>query len=81
MWANETGKKAFKLNECNATLPELLEVVGGDKARILFNEGKLDAGIIATGQCIGICHDIVPMKVLFKRIMDEAEEVINKIGK
>ena len=81
VWANEAGKKAFDLDARNASLTELIEVVGGDKARILFHEGKLDAGIIATGQCIGICREILPMKELFKRIMTEAEDVINKIGK
>ncbi|MFA6449643.1 MAG: nitronate monooxygenase [bacterium] len=81
VWANEAGKKAFELDARNATLQELIEVVGGDKARILFHEGKLDAGIIATGQCIGICHEILPMKTLFNNIMTQAEDIIGKIGK
>jgi len=81
VWANEAGKKAFAMDERNASLQELLEVVGGDKARILFNEGKLDAGMIATGQCIGICREILPLKVLFKKIMDDAEQVLATVGR
>lgn len=81
VWANEAGKKAFKLDEQNAPLEELLKVVGGDKARILFREGRLDAGMIATGQCIGICREILPVAELFKRIMSQAEQVLATAGK
>jgi NADH:quinone reductase (non-electrogenic) len=81
VWANEAGKKAFALDEKKAPLDELLKVVGGDKARILFAQGQLDAGIIATGQCIGLCSEILPLKELFKRIMAQAEQVLGDAGK
>jgi len=81
VWANEPGKKAFELDERKAPLDELLKVVGGDKARVMFREGKLDAGIIATGQCIGMCREILPVKELFRRIMTQAEELLGATGK
>jgi nitronate monooxygenase len=80
VWANEPGKKAWELDERKASLMELIEVAGGDKARLMYRDGNLEAGIISVGQCVGICREILPVKELFKRIMSDAERILNNVG-
>ncbi|MFC1883581.1 NAD(P)H-dependent flavin oxidoreductase [Thermodesulfobacteriota bacterium] len=74
VWANDPAKKCAELESRQAGLEELLQVVGGSKAKVLYDEGKLDSGIVACGQGIGMAHDIPTVKELFDRIISEAEE-------
>lgn len=76
VWLNGPAKKAAELDTRNAPLEELIEVVGGHKAKIMFDEGKTDVGTIATGQCVGLIHDIIPVKTLFDNIVSVAESLI-----
>ena len=76
MWANAAAKKCAELEAAQAELPELLKVVSGERARKMFEMGDLDAGVISCGQGIGLAHDIPTVKVLFDRIVAEAEEIV-----
>ncbi len=42
-------------------------------------EGDLNLGVVSTGQCVGLAHDIPTVKELFDRIMKEAEGIVNRI--
>jgi nitronate monooxygenase len=78
VWLNGPAKKAAELDTRNGSLEELIEIVGGHKAKVMFDEGKTDVGTIATGQCIGIIKDIVPVKELFSGIVSEAQQILNR---
>ena len=75
VWANAAAKKVAELEANQAGLPEILNIAAGDKAKKMYNEGDLDAGIISCGQGIGIVHDIPTVKELLDRIMGEAADV------
>lgn len=72
---NEASKKCAQLEECKADFAELYEVIKGENAKKMFDQGDTDAGILACGQCVGLAHDIPTMKDLFDRIMAQAEAV------
>ncbi len=75
VWNNTAANKVAELEANQAGLPEILNIAAGEKARKMYNEGDLDAGIISCGQGIGMAHDIPTVRDLFDRIMGEAAEI------
>ena len=55
---------------------EILTVVAGEKARLMYENGDLDGGIISCGQGIGLVHDIPTVKELFEKIIGGASEIV-----
>ncbi len=76
VWNNAAAHKVAELEANQAGLPEILNIAAGEKARKMYNEGDLDAGIISCGQGIGMAHDIPTVRDLFDRIMGEAGEIV-----
>ncbi|MBW1781239.1 MAG: nitronate monooxygenase [Deltaproteobacteria bacterium] len=79
VWTNAAAKKIAELEANQAGLPEILNIATGEKAKKMYREGDLDAGIISCGQGIGIAHDIPTVKELFDRMMSEAAEVAKRL--
>jgi len=80
VWANSAARKCSELETCNAELPELLAVAGGEKAKLMYSEGDVSAGIISCGQGIGMAHDIPTVQELFDRIMSQAEQLSRRLA-
>jgi len=80
VWANTAAKKCAELEADRAELPEILNIVGGEKAKIMYEKGDLDAGVISCGQCVGLANDIPTVKELFDRIISEAEHRLKALG-
>ena len=80
VWVNPASKKCSELETCNAELPELLAVAGGEKAKLMYAEGDVTAGIISCGQGVGMAHDIPTVQELFDRIISQAEQLSTKFG-
>ncbi len=79
VWANEAARKCAALEEKMADFAQLYEVIKGENAKKMFDEGDLTMGILACGQGIGLADDIPPMKELFDRIMAQAEESLDRL--
>jgi NAD(P)H-dependent flavin oxidoreductase YrpB (nitropropane dioxygenase family) len=80
VWANTAAKKCADLEASQANLPEILTIVAGDKARMMYREGDLDLGVISCGQCVGLVHDMPTVKELFERIIGEAEGIMKQLA-
>jgi nitronate monooxygenase len=78
--ANQAAKKCLELEDCKAEFMQIYEVIKGENAKKMFDEGDVDAGILACGQGVGLVHDIPTLKDLFKRISDEAKSVISRLA-
>jgi nitronate monooxygenase len=78
--ANQAAKKCLELEDCKAEFMQIYEVIKGENAKKMFDEGDVDAGILACGQGVGLVHDIPTLKDLFKRISDEAKSVIGRLA-
>ncbi len=81
VWKNAAADKCAALESNRAELAEILNVVSGEKAKKMYREGDLGAGIMSCGQGVGMIHDIPTVKALFDRIMDEAARVIKGLAK
>ena len=54
VWKNAAAEKCTALESDRAELPEILNVVAGEKAKRMYREGDVDLGIISCGQGIGM---------------------------
>ena len=79
VWHDAAASNCMDLEACGADFPEILEVVSGQRAKKMYDEGDLDEGILACGQGICFAKEILPVKELFDRIMAQSEEIRNKL--
>jgi nitronate monooxygenase len=79
VWHNAAASTCTDLEDCGADFPEILEVVSGQRAKKMYDQGDLDEGILACGQGICFAREILPVKTLFERMMSQAEEIRNKM--
>ena len=80
VWSNVAAKKCAEMEAKQAELEAILNVVSGEKAKMMYNEGDLDLGIIPCGQGVGMVKDIPTIKELFDRIMTEASSAAKKLA-
>lgn len=80
VWKNAAALRCAELESDQASLPEILNVATGEKAKRMYREGDLDLGIISCGQGVGMVHDIPTVKNLFDRIMQEAVDVVRHLA-
>ena len=80
VWVNEASKKCVEVEGRGGGLNEILEVVSGQKAKKMYDEGDLDVGIMSCGQCVGLVQDIPTVKDLFDRIVSQAETMAKKLS-
>ncbi len=78
--ANRASKNCLELESCKADFEEIYDVIKGENARKMFEEGDIDAGILACGQGVGLAHDIPTLKDLFDRIVKDADAVLRRLA-
>lgn len=80
VWANAAAKKVADLEADKAGLPEILSIATGEKAKMMYDKGDLDTGMISCGQGVGIVHDIPTVQELFDRIISEATDIAKNLS-
>jgi len=75
VWSNAAAKKCLELESRNCDLGQLMSIVGGEKAKMMYKQGTIDEGIISCGQGIGLVHDIPTVQELFDRIIRQASQL------
>jgi nitronate monooxygenase len=58
----------------------LIPVISGQKTRASFVDGNVDASIFCGGMGMGLVHDVVPVAVLFERMVKEAEDTLRTLN-
>jgi len=80
VWASAAAKRCAELEAAQSGLPEILKIVAGDKAKMMYDKGDLDAGIISCGQGVGLTHDIPTVKELFDSIISQATDIAKRLA-
>jgi nitronate monooxygenase len=80
VWVNTAANKCAELEAGQADLAEILKVVAGEKAKMMYEEGNLDVGIISCGQGVGMVHDIPTVKELFDGIISQATDMAKRLA-
>jgi nitronate monooxygenase len=80
VWINECAKKVASLEKGGAGLQEIVQASGGDKAKRMYKDGDIQAGVISCGQGIGLVKKVMPMKDIIEGIVQQADELRRKIS-
>ncbi len=80
LWNNKAAQNVLELENQGAPLFKLVQAASGDKAEEMYREGDIDLGVVACGQGVGLIKDIPTVKELLDRVMDEAKEIISRLG-
>jgi len=76
VWNNAAAQKCLEIEKSNGDFDEVLSIVAGDKARLMYDKGDIEVGVVSAGQGLGLIHDIPTVKELFDRIMGEARQTV-----
>jgi len=80
VWTNETTQKVAELEKRQAGLAEIIKVAGGDKAKRMYQEGDLQAGVMSCGQGVGLVKKIMPMKDIIEGIVSQAADLRQRLA-
>ncbi len=79
VWNNQAAQKVLELEVSKSDQMEIFDAAAGSKSKLMYEEGILTAGVISCGQGVGLIHDIPTVKELINQIMNEANEIVQKL--
>jgi NAD(P)H-dependent flavin oxidoreductase YrpB (nitropropane dioxygenase family) len=78
---NPWAEKVIEMENKGASLEELVPFISGKVSSTGWATGNIDEGLYPSGQVAGRIHDIPTVSDLMKRIVDEAQEVKERLNK
>ena len=78
---NQAAARASAMEQRGATLEELLTVISGQLGLKAFQEGDMNAGVIACGQVVGVIDTLKGVKEVIDEIVDGAHKIYRRLGK
>jgi NAD(P)H-dependent flavin oxidoreductase YrpB (nitropropane dioxygenase family) len=78
-WKNAAALKVAELEASQAGLAEILSIVAGTATRRMYQQGDVDAGVIACSQSIGVIREIKPVADVIGGMVREAEEIRERL--
>jgi len=79
VWVNEAARKVAELDSQGAGLEEIVQAASGGKAKRMYQQGDVNAGIMSCGQGVGLVGKVRPMKDIIEEIMHQADEVRHRL--
>ncbi len=80
VWNNAAAQKCLEIEKSNGDFDEVLSIVAGDKARLMYDKGDIEVGVVSAGQGLGLIHDVPTVKELFDRIMEETRQTVVRLA-
>ncbi|MDY6834014.1 MAG: nitronate monooxygenase [Chloroflexota bacterium] len=77
---NKVSQQVVEMEQRSASLPELLEVISGQRALKAFEDGDIDGGLGFGGQVVGLLDKVVSTKELVESMVSQAEEIMQKLN-
>jgi nitronate monooxygenase len=79
-WKNPASLKVAELETQRGDLWEILSIVAGTKAKQMYREGDIDAGVIACSQSIGLVDQVRPVAEVIKSMVRDAAHLRESIA-
>lgn len=76
---NAAAEKVIEMERQGATLEELMTIISGKIGRLSLLEGKMDAGVVTSGQVVGLIKEIKPVKEIIDEMVEESTSIILKL--
>ena len=68
---NGLAAKVAELEHSGAPFEEIAPLASGRRLKAAFDTGNLDDGVLTIGQVTGLIHDILPVKEIMDKMMEE----------
>ncbi len=81
VWNNAAARRCTELEASGASFEEVLNLVSGENSRRTYFKGELESGMVFCGQGIGQVHDIPTLKRLFDGMIEQASEIVGRLGR
>ena len=75
---NDSIRKVMEIEAKGGGLEEILPHISGIYGDDIWQEGKMDTGLVPVGQSIGLIHDVVSCKELLDSMVTEAKAVLGQ---
>jgi nitronate monooxygenase len=79
-WKNAAALKVVELEANQGDMWEVLSIVAGTKAKQMYEQGDISAGVIACSQGIGLVHEVKPVAEVIHGMVSEAEALRERLG-
>jgi NAD(P)H-dependent flavin oxidoreductase YrpB (nitropropane dioxygenase family) len=79
-WKNAAALKVAELETDQAELWEILSIVAGTATRRMYQEGDVDAGVIACSQSVGMMNEINTVTEVIDGMVQEAVVIHKQLG-
>ncbi len=79
VWNNKGAQRVQELEAAKRDQSEIFSAAAGEKSKLMYQKGALEAGIVSCGQDIGLIKNIPPVKELFDSIMKEAQNILKTL--
>jgi NAD(P)H-dependent flavin oxidoreductase YrpB (nitropropane dioxygenase family) len=75
----ERAEEVLRLEGEGAGFPELRHIIGGEAYLRAILNGELDAGVLSTGQVIGLLDDLPSAGEVVHRMIRESDDVLDRL--
>ena len=72
------SEKALAMEKAGATIQEMQSLISGAGGQRMMNEGIIDEGMMALGQCVGLIDSIPTVKDAIDKMIREAGKIVNE---
>lgn len=79
-YLNTVANEILEMEAKGAALEDVLPKMAGVRGREAYEKGDLDGGIWPCGQVAGLIKEVLPVRDLFQKIIQEAEEIRRRWG-
>lgn len=79
-WKNTAALQVAELEASGGDMWEILSIVAGARAKQMYEEGNLDAGVISCSQSIGIVREIKPVAEVIQGMVREASAIRERLA-
>jgi NAD(P)H-dependent flavin oxidoreductase YrpB (nitropropane dioxygenase family) len=76
---NNISQKVLEIERAGGKFEDVKHLVAGERGRLVYETGDMEAGIWSAGMAQGLIHDSPSVKDLIERIVQEAEEIIRRL--
>ncbi|MFO7963287.1 MAG: nitronate monooxygenase [Desulfobacterales bacterium] len=76
---NDSIRKVMEIEARGGSLEEIIPHLSGQYGDAIWQEGKMDTGLIPVGQSMGLIHDVLTCKELLDGMVQEAEDILNRV--
>jgi NADH:quinone reductase (non-electrogenic) len=80
VWKNDTAQKVVEIEAQGGGIEQLLPLIAGMVTKEKFAQAG-DGGMLACGQGIGLCRDVLPMREILHRMAAEAEAALRRLNR